>query len=191
MFQSTPPRGGRQMLSAVLGYSTRFNPRPRAGGDVSFLLVCVHLCFVSIHAPARGATIECVGISICCFVSIHAPARGATSSDKLRLSEEVEVSIHAPARGATTKVIHITPISISFNPRPRAGGDISPLSDIEPRAFQSTPPRGGRQVRYLAKGEVVGFQSTPPRGGRLIWLLHWNHIGGSFNPRPRAGGDNL
>ena len=34
------------------------------------------------------------------FVSIHAPARGATGDDR-RLHPDLKVSIHAPARGAT------------------------------------------------------------------------------------------
>ena len=77
---------------------------------------------VSIHAPARGATVspEQAAASIAGFnprpctrgdrfcrtgdgsvkVSIHAPARGATVWDK-NFRAAFSVSIHAPARGAT------------------------------------------------------------------------------------------
>ena len=77
---------------------------------------------VSIHAPARGATMPDIRISVvskfqstlphgerlakCGFgedasnVSIHAPARGATENI-CRSPSTKEVSIHAPARGAT------------------------------------------------------------------------------------------
>jgi len=79
---------------------------------------------VSIHAPARGATIISPSFRLLnqCFnprsrtgsdpeyeipephrhvVSIHAPARGATSDLELMEGTYI-VSIHAPARGATS-----------------------------------------------------------------------------------------
>ena len=59
-FQSTRPRGARPNYD---------NPR----GAFSI---------VSIHAPARGATIYLSFIFFDLMVSIHAPARGATENDK-------------------------------------------------------------------------------------------------------------
>ena len=79
---------------------------------------------VSIHAPARGATIPWDYAEPALFVSIHAPARGATSifftlhllrsfnprsregSDAVAVERSaiMPVSIHAPARGATKRV---------------------------------------------------------------------------------------
>ena len=56
--------------------------------------------FVSIHAPARGATGFWALQEAQLRVSIHAPARGATG-DFGDFHEYIEVSIHAPARGAT------------------------------------------------------------------------------------------
>jgi len=79
--------------------------------------------FVSIHAPARGATMTfgsrfkdktgfnprtregCDKVRHDATtgqypVSIHAPARGATKKSNAKAAEWV-VSIHAPARGAT------------------------------------------------------------------------------------------
>ena len=76
-FQSTLPRGER--LSSV--YNVRrfchFNPRSREGSDgTSWYKLLDRL--ISIHAPARGATMN-DGIAFAHFViSIHAPARGAT-----------------------------------------------------------------------------------------------------------------
>ena len=58
---------------------------------------------VSIHAPARGATVFPLSQYPRLWVSIHAPARGAT----IPLSRPLwmnPVSIHAPARGATAFV---------------------------------------------------------------------------------------
>ncbi len=93
-FQSTPPRGGRPRQRS-------FNPRPRAGGDMS--VSCETR--VSIHAPARGATEmpmdefdPCRGATLQCFNP--RPRAGGDQVDAGRLM-----------------------VSISFNPRPRAGGD--------------------------------------------------------------------
>ena len=59
LFQSTPPHGGRRHSS----------PLP------------VRTVRVSIHAPARGATLDSQGADFArVVVSIHAPARGATRS---------------------------------------------------------------------------------------------------------------
>ena len=56
LFQSTLPQGERQarLLSKII------------------------LSFISIHAPARGATTLPFFSNIACGISIHAPARGAT-----------------------------------------------------------------------------------------------------------------
>ena len=140
LFQSTPPRGGRRLAAMRVPMRE----------------------LVSIHAPARGATLvspRCAGtyafqstpprggrrrwpasIGIW-IVSIHAPARGATV---LAHAADGMVSIHAPARGATLCSCAIR-------------------SD----KFQSTPPRGGRHASCAEPRASFAFQSTPPRGGRL------------------------
>ena len=77
---------------------------------------------ISIHAPARGATLPFQIFDINILISIHAPARGATQFQVFKLcsnnnfnprsregSDDFSVSaftnflisIHAPARGAT------------------------------------------------------------------------------------------
>ena len=55
---------------------------------------------VSIHAPAKGATLMYATSNTIDNVSIHAPAKGATL---MQIDSEVsmKVSIHAPAKGAT------------------------------------------------------------------------------------------
>ena len=164
---STPPRGGRQgMTSCVSGVRAGFNPRPRAGGDAVGRPE-EHYGPVSIHAPARGAT-------------VWLPA-----GDRLTV-----VSIHAPARGATAWWHGSTTTPARFNPRPRAGGDPRRRCRSSPASrFQSTPPRGGRPYQLAPIQDPIGrfnprpraggdccsptgpscacpFQSTPPRGGR-------------------------
>ena len=78
--------------------------------------------FVSIHAPARGATAILLLVVPLVPVSIHAPARGATRYFKWSLVSR-DVSIHAPARGATGIPRVWRKIEARFNPRARAGRD--------------------------------------------------------------------
>ena len=149
MFQSTPPRGGRlQALrtsgnadgvsihaparGATTAYSLicsifdRFNPRPRAGGDVDGALNELIETEVSIHAPARGAT-TLTGVTDAKQNKFQStPPRGGRHR-RLAVIDPEMVSIHAPARGATLKTAGRDRVhAICFNPRPRAGGDNPP-----------------------------------------------------------------
>jgi len=145
MFQSTPPRGGR--LSE--------GENPNVYHDVS------------IHAPARGATVLLLLAILRLFVSIHAPARGATTM--------CSVSIFSPQ---------------SFNPRPRAGGD--PRRSSWPRSplmFQSTPPRGGRRELFRGLLPLKHVSIHAPARGATDRHGRGSLATESFNPRPRAGGD--
>ncbi len=57
---------------------------------------------------------------------------------------------------------------MSFNPRPRVGGDPDSRRSPVFAMFQSTPPRGGRRHGSGSLTTSSRFQSTPPRGGRPI-----------------------
>ena len=58
------------------------------------------MIFISIHAPAKGATEDGDRIEVISRISIHAPAKGATT-EFFEVGEGEEISIHAPAKGAT------------------------------------------------------------------------------------------
>ena len=99
-FQSTLPRRERQYLLSCKDF----------------------ICFISIHAPAKGATKHnFYGVRLfrfqstlprrerrckpCAYIwsktiSIHAPAKGATAQET-GISVDTLISIHAPAKGAT------------------------------------------------------------------------------------------
>ena len=193
-FQSTRPRGARRRpLDACGPPRTCFNPRARAGRDLSPDRSgrCIPCCFnpraragrdctvfachgfdsqVSIHAPARGATFVPAVSYQPVAVSIHAPARGATSNPDGYVERGVYVSIHAPARGATTFMRTSRGAHRRFqSTRPRgARRYIHGTSRGAHRRFQSTRPRGARlaHVRLCRPGK--GFQSTRPRGARQM-----------------------
>ena len=78
LFQSTLPQGERQQLETGLSYSSYFNPRSRKGSDddgINYVIING----ISIHAPARGATVQTNLYGQVAYISIHAPARGATT----------------------------------------------------------------------------------------------------------------
>ena len=99
IFQSTLPRGERRRSCLLCSGQMYFNPRSREGSDDAASQSCL-MFLISIHAPARGATV----IFSCSVngsdISIHAPARGATVFAHMG-DIEYRISIHAPARGAT------------------------------------------------------------------------------------------
>ena len=128
------------MLSFII---PRFNPRAREGRDFSADFQGA-LGYVSIHAPARGATLDRALMPGHAAVSIHAPARGATWQDqhdpffdcgfnpRAREGRDLlagrcpvcrAVSIHAPARGATMHRVKHPRVKHGFNPRAREGRD--------------------------------------------------------------------
>ena len=99
-------------------------------------------------------------------VSIHAPARGATLK-KCQKSLDFFVSIHAPARGATPLCPDCCYQRASFNPRTRTGCDI-PITAYFPSllSFQSTHPHGVRRFPGDGIMRQKQFQSTHPHGVR-------------------------
>ena len=131
------------MTSLSLKKERDFNPRSREGSDHE-VTYYDGITKISIHAPARGATLIQAELQQSSGISIHAPARGATIEQchevmsrifqsTLPRGERLQsplhyplhgtISIHAPARGATLiKPWHL------FN-----------------YLFQSTLPRGERQ----------------------------------------------
>ncbi len=80
VFQSTPPRGGRQEHDCSQETDKKFQSTPPRGGRRSIIGYKEVFLFVSIHAPAWGATDVQPNVEAGILVSIHAPAWGATSA---------------------------------------------------------------------------------------------------------------
>ena len=81
-FQFTLPRGERQGYARETAKAFGFNSRSREGSDDGLDSIDELRLIVSIHAPARGATIEEANLTYRRAVSIHAPARGATPKQR-------------------------------------------------------------------------------------------------------------
>ena len=80
-----------------------FNPRSREGSDDFFRKYCNFTPEISIHAPAKGATMTKDDAKAMVTISIHAPAKGATRQPR-PLGKFKGISIHAPAKGATSEL---------------------------------------------------------------------------------------
>ena len=188
--------------------SACFNPRARAGRDVQYNLHEVLTPFQSTRP--RGARLTGEHVDVCEYVSIHAPARGATvgsvpttplasfnpraragrDDEVLKKYFQTTVSIHAPARGATSRLL-VERSARSFNPRARAGRDLSQSqSQSQETVSIHAPARGatiasvnlldhfcfnpraraGRDGHSRKSRLAAAFQSTRPRGARQTIL---------------------
>ncbi len=97
-FQSTPPHGGRRTDCKRHCCSECFNPRPRTGGD--------------------GDVVD--GFNACNGVSIHAPARGATLS--LNTATGAITGFNPRPRTGGDPSNCVTPLFLMFQSTPPHGG---------------------------------------------------------------------
>ena len=134
-------------VSSLPSQMANFNPRSREGSDnITFFKFSILNINFNPRSREGSDGISCRIFGFYYFISIHAPARGATQHHHYILSQDMEISIHAPARGATRLFSGKFFAIFNFNPRSREGSD--PLSVHRPHhlsAFQSTLPRGERR----------------------------------------------
>ena len=139
-----PARGATTSDKRRFPNPRSFNPRARTGRDMErgCSPQMEHL-FQSTrpHGARLPAILRILRTGL---VSIHAPARGATLFGASRRAN-ISVSIHAPARGATVDGACADSLRSRFNPRARTGRDASPSAIREVEIlFQSTRPHGAR-----------------------------------------------
>ena len=167
-----------------------FNPRTRVGCDGQLVLSISQRLFVSIHAPAWGATprpltgflrhksfnprtrVGCdrrlprPNSLLYWFQSTH--PRGVRLAVLHLPAQLVRVSIHAPAWGATAAAHARRHALCGFNPRTRVGCDPRPVCQrSRPRPGFNPRTRVGCDLETGIR-EIINnqFQSTHPRGVR-------------------------
>ena len=165
-FQSTLPRGERRLQISCHTTNHYFNPRSREGSDPGLENDRRYALKISIHAPARGATVLEDRDAGYIKISIHAPARGATSFAYF-LAFFFVISIHAPARGATSLSRRFRPQDFHFNPRSREG------SDTVNKPFACL-----KKISIHAPARGATCSAGSDRAGAY-----------NFNPRSREGSD--
>jgi len=148
---------------------------------------------VSIHAPARGAT-----LAFHCFATVvrfNPRARAGRDNARIgiayagqfqstrprgaRLASDKNlraffVSIHAPARGATIYIEERNKTK-SFNPRARAGRDEARLGTAGRGTFQSTRPRGARRSDLDYRLITPVSIHAPARGATVQPFINQPH----------------
>ena len=172
VFQSTRPHGARRKISSSHTDFSMFQSTRPHGARLNILAKSKELAFVSIHAPARGATKsiayvagyvqsfnprartgrDCTTSASLLLVLMFQSTRphGARRSCPACLDHRKRVSIHAPARGATCEGLNPLSRDLSFNPRARTGRDWQTMKErLSEFLFQSTRPHGARL--YLRK----------------------------------------
>ncbi len=141
-FQSTLPRRERLAELKERGEHLHFNPRSREGSDIKF------------HHPSAPPSI-----------SIHAPAKGATLCRHDSLLVPL-ISIHAPAKGATAHILLLYCHHKFQSTLPRRERLILPRLHSPLSGFQSTLPRRERHDNFAINEIYEIFQSTLPRRER-------------------------
>ena len=126
--------------------------------------------FISIHAPAKGATLPPYHEHPRQAISIHAPVKGATLPSLLSQRKR-GISIHAPVKGATLPGSTNDILSLNFNPRSREGSD--PYLAGNQTANQNFNPRSreGSDVDVNLRAARVGISIHAPVKGATISSL--------------------
>ena len=166
-FQFTPPRRGRLPPQGERHIVEDFNSRPREGGDHTHIIQ-PHVCAISIHAPAKGAT-------------------SAVRADGDRLSNFNS----RPREGGDYLRPPAVPGEVDFNSRPREGGD-RPAGHphaSDGRDFNSRPREGGDCGPVSIRAAAYYFNSRPREGGDPTGQRRSVATAYNFNSRPREGGD--
>ena len=196
------------MRSGICSETTNFNPRSREGSDSAIRETCGSYN-ISIHAPAKGATLSTADVAYFAPISIHAPAKGATMG-KLKNQSRKLISIHAPAKGATVLsslffnikrfqstlprrerpfILPIPPIhqTISIH-APAKGATAKAVADIDNSKISIHAPAKGATFLRRYRNRTQAFQSTLPRRERQIGGKNFD-MSKNFNPRSREGSD--
>ena len=143
----------------------RFNPRARTGRDVVPDSIPLRIGMFQSTRPHGARRVYFLYNSRIITVSIHAPARGATIFQYSR-QEWDDVSIHAPARGATMAIFYYNKSKEGFNPRARTGRDRKAVIPfIGHEMFQSTRPHGARPVSWGTRCRLLQVSIHAPARG--------------------------
>ena len=164
-FQSTLPRRERQSTDHIVSDILYFNPRSREGSDRHPSISHPVHPGISIHAPAKGATVEKKDIMRAFVFQSTLPRRERLCSNRSKFQTS------------------------DFNPRSREGSDVIARSAYcEDWNISIHAPAKGATDATLEYVKTAKFQSTLPRRERLIaaWTMLPRFY---FNPRSREGSD--
>ena len=209
VFQFTPLREGRRGREKSHGREQYFNSRPCGRGDYKNVASSFAADFISIHAPAGGATDSGLDDIKEQYISIHAPAGGATLAylmkwiakkfqftplregrpEAVTLFDREFIFQFTPLReGRLDSLKDIFNVMLISIHAPAGGATVAAAGQVKPDKFQFTPLREGRLMSIGVSLKPSGFQFTPLREGRR------RHdppslVPAYFNSRPCGRGD--
>ena len=178
-FNPRSREGSDQIQREAWDYGEDFNPRSREGSDVLTMQQFPAIFSISIHAPARGATIKPISSISSLSISIHAPARGATISRPGILRSQ-HISIHAPARGATKIPGHKDGCPVFQSTLPRGERqDKNPVDTLKILISIHAPARGATSRQGPHRRLICISIHAPARGATLL-PEHSSAVSGTF-----------
>ena len=187
-FQSTLPRRERPDVQQMGACTSDFNPRSREGSDQR-QSGSVLVSRISIHAPAKGATINLRLVDCSSTFQSTLPRRERHAAELERLHRD-EFQSTLPRRERPVKSAQcVSAIAAFQSTLPRRERPRPCRSRAADERFQSTLPRRERRTAAKSCPLLLLFQSTLPRRERLD-PEEVEKIAKDFNPRSREGSDS-
>ena len=211
-FQFSPLREGRLHPSTYKIAKSHFNSRPCERGDHLLTEYNADTGLFQFSPLREGRPTQYVLRSASQFISILAPARGATIPPEDLVFGTV-ISILAPARGATqharttppAKLFQFSPLregrrctrsnryhrDTYFNSRPCERGDIVGMLFPPYDQFQFSPLREGRPDPQFGERHGYGISILAPARGATCRRSKGLRVLCNFNSRPCERGDAI
>ena len=187
-FQSTLPRGERRFCNS--GNKTCYclfqSTLPRGERRTKQLPICSN-CYISIHAPTRGAT-KLAQLDRCVDVFQSTLPRGERHSHDGTKGERENISIHAPTRGATS-CKKIKALLVAFQStlprgeRPLFHSLFHTINNFNPRSHE-----GSDAISCKNKRKCKISIHAPTRGATDFYIVR-SCFKINFNPRSHEGSD--
>ena len=126
---------------------------------------------ISIHAPAKGATL-CFAITLYPRSIYFNPRtrKGCDAYEKYPLVLALHISIHAPAKGATKNVVKLNRLQLISIHAPAKGATNQKIFTRPYKKFQSTHPQRVRQsnVEWVTRCTDISIHA-PAKGATAIY----------------------
>ena len=149
----------------------------REGGDAA---ICVAL--------VKGETQIAVDIGKRTFISIHAPAKGATRP-LTRPSSSARYFNPRSREGSDVQRLLSKRTQYHFNPRSREGSDIRSGRGGQAVAHFNPRSREGSDIEAAEPARSTNISIHAPVKGATQNCLTWQQSAEHFNPRSREGSD--
>ena len=165
-----------------------FNPRSREGSDLIVYSLKLPLPLFQSTLPRRERRSKSQILSISAFISIHAPAKGATTGESGVTMPANDFNPRSREGSDEIKDKKILSIQIFQSTLPRRERRIHMYQSYFLQVFQSTLPRRERPHSQIINLIVFHFNPRSREGSDQNSTLHQcNSL--NFNPRSREGSD--